>query len=99
MTMLTVTVYQYTTFDPKAGGMRVAPRRATRKAIENLNRVKAAAVILRRFPLFDDEKIVSTYARGMSMRRSEVHIRELYGLDVSPDLASAVTAVPQEVAL
>ena len=47
-----------------------------------------------------DEKIVSMYARGMSVREIQGHIRELYGLDVSPDLVSAVTdAVLEEVAL
>lgn len=52
----------------------------------------------RRFPGFD-EKIVSMYARGMSTREIQGHLRELYGLDVSPDLVSAVTdAVLEEVA-
>jgi hypothetical protein len=46
MTMPKVTVYQYTTFDPTFRTMRVAPRWATRKAIEKLNRVKTVAVIL-----------------------------------------------------
>jgi putative transposase len=53
----------------------------------------------RRFPGFD-EKIVSMYARGMSTREIQGHIRELYGLDISPDLVSAVTdAVLEEVAI
>src|SRR5215208_1650409 len=52
----------------------------------------------RRFPGFDD-KIVSMYARGMSTREIQGHLRELYGLEVSPDLVSAVTdAVLDEVA-
>ncbi len=52
----------------------------------------------RRFPGFDD-KIVSMYARGMSTREIVGHLRELYGIDVSPDLISAVTdAVLEEVA-
>lgn len=52
----------------------------------------------RRFPGFD-EKIVSMYARGMSTREIQGHLRELYGLDVSPDLVSAVTdAVLEEIA-
>jgi putative transposase len=51
----------------------------------------------RRFPGFDD-KIVSMYARGMSTREIQGHLRELYGIDVSPDLISAVTdAVLEEV--
>lgn len=53
----------------------------------------------RRFPDFD-EKIISMYARGMSTREITGHVRELYGLDVSPDLISAVTnAVLDEIAL
>jgi len=52
----------------------------------------------RRFPGFDDT-IVSMYARGMSTREIQGHLRELYGLEVSPDLVSAVTdAVLEEVA-
>ena len=38
-----------------------------------------------------DEKIVSMYARGMTVREIRGHLDELYGLDVSPDLISAVT--------
>src|SRR3954469_21883697 len=52
----------------------------------------------RRFPGFDD-KIVSMYARGMSTREIVGHLRELYGVEVSPDLVSAVTdAVLDEIA-
>lgn len=52
----------------------------------------------RRFPGFDD-KIISMYARGMSTREIQGHLRELYGLEVSPDLISAVTdAILEEVA-
>ena len=52
----------------------------------------------RRFPGFDD-KIVSMYARGMSTREIAGHLRELYGVEVSPDLVSVVTdAVLDEVA-
>ncbi len=52
----------------------------------------------RRFPGFDD-KIVSMYARGMSTREIQGHLRELYGIEVSPDLVSTVTdAVLDEVA-
>ena len=51
----------------------------------------------RRFPGFDN-KIISMYARGMSTREIVGHLRELYGIDVSPDLISAVTdAVLEEV--
>lgn len=52
----------------------------------------------RRFPGFDD-KIVAMYARGMSTREITSCLRELYGLEVSPDLISTVTdAVLEEVA-
>lgn len=52
----------------------------------------------RRFPGFDD-KIISMYARGMSTREITGHLRELYGIEVSADLISAVTdAVLEEVA-
>src|SRR3954447_18789821 len=52
----------------------------------------------RRFPGFDD-KVVSMYARGMSTREIQGHLRELYGIEVSPDLISAVTdAVLEEIA-
>jgi putative transposase len=44
----------------------------------------------RRFPGFDD-KIIALYARGMSTRDIQAHVRELYGLVISPDLVSAVT--------
>ncbi len=44
----------------------------------------------RRFPGFDD-KIVSMYARGMTVREIQGHLLELYGLEVSPDLISTVT--------
>jgi putative transposase len=52
----------------------------------------------RRFPGFDD-KIVAMYARGMSTRDIQAHIEEIYGIEVSPALVSAVTdAVLDEVA-
>ena len=52
----------------------------------------------RRFPDFD-AKIVSMYARGMTVREIRGHLEEIYGIDVSPDLISTVTdAVLDEVA-
>jgi putative transposase len=52
----------------------------------------------RRLPGFDD-KIVSMYARGMTVREIRGHLAELYGIDVSPELISAVTdAVLDEIA-
>jgi putative transposase len=59
---------------------------------------KLIAKYQRRFPDFD-EKISSMYARGMTVREIRGHLEELYGIDVSPDLISAVTdAVLDEVA-
>ena len=45
-----------------------------------------------------DDKILSLYARGMTVREIQGHLAELYGTDVSPDLISRVTdAVLDEV--
>ena len=44
----------------------------------------------RRFPGFD-EKIVSMYARGMTVREIQAHLAEMYSVEVSPDLISKVT--------
>lgn len=50
-----------------------------------------------RFDGFDD-RIISMYARGMTVRNIQAHLKELYAVDVSPDLISQVTdAVVQEV--
>ena len=38
-----------------------------------------------------DEKILSLYARGMSVREIQGHLQEMYGADVSPTLISSVT--------
>ena len=52
----------------------------------------------RRFPGFD-QKVIALYARGMSTRDIQAHLRELYGIEISPELVSAVTdAVLEEVA-
>ena len=59
---------------------------------------KLIAKYQRRFPDFDD-KIISMYARGLSVREIRSHLEEIYGIEVSPDLISAVTdAVLEEVA-
>jgi putative transposase len=51
----------------------------------------------RRFPGFD-QKIIALYARGLSTRDIQGHLRELYGIEISPELVSAVTdAVLDEV--
>lgn len=49
------------------------------------------------WPGFDD-KILSLYARGMTVREIQSHLEEMYGTDVSPALISTVTdAVLDEV--
>ena len=46
-----------------------------------------------------DPKLIAKYARGMTVREIRGHLEELYGIEVSPDLISAVTdAVLDEVA-
>ncbi len=45
-----------------------------------------------------DEKILSLYARGMTVREIQAHLEEMYGTEVSPTLISSVTdAVADEV--
>jgi putative transposase len=44
----------------------------------------------RRLPGFDD-KVISLYARGLTTREVQGHLKELYGVNVSPTLISAVT--------
>lgn len=45
-----------------------------------------------------DDKVLSLYARGMSTREIQGHLKELYGTEVSPDLISRVTdAVLEDV--
>jgi len=38
-----------------------------------------------------DNKIVSMYARGMTVREIRGHLEGIYGVEVSPDLISRVT--------
>lgn len=38
-----------------------------------------------------DEKVIALYARGMTTRDIQHHLRELYGTDVSPELISRAT--------
>jgi putative transposase len=45
-----------------------------------------------------DDKIISLYARGMTVREIQAHLEEIYGTEVSPSLISSVTdAVADEV--
>jgi putative transposase len=51
----------------------------------------------RRFTGFDD-RILSLYARGMTTRDIQGHLKEIYGVEVAPSLISEVTdAVMEEV--
>lgn len=38
-----------------------------------------------------DDKILSLYARGMTVREIQIHLEEMYGTEVSPTLISTVT--------
>jgi len=52
----------------------------------------------RRFTGFDD-KILALYARGLTVREIQAFLREMYVVDVSPDVISTVTdAIVDEVA-
>jgi len=45
-----------------------------------------------------DDKIISLYARGMTVREIQAHLQEMYATEVSPSLISSVTdAVSEEV--
>ena len=51
----------------------------------------------KRFDGFDD-KILSMYARGMTVREIQGHLEDIYAVEVSPDLISSVTdSVLEEV--
>lgn len=51
----------------------------------------------RRLPGFD-EKVIALYARGMRTREIQGHLKELYQVEISPDLISTVTdAVLEDV--
>lgn len=45
-----------------------------------------------------DDKIISMYARGMTTRDIQGHIKELYGADISPTMISSITDKVLEVA-
>jgi putative transposase len=45
-----------------------------------------------------DDKVISLYARGMTVREIQAHLEEMYGTEVSPSLISSITdAVAEEV--
>lgn len=45
-----------------------------------------------------DDKVISLYARGMTVREIQAHLEEMYGTDISPSLISSITdAVADEV--
>lgn len=49
----------------------------------------------KRLPLFNDQ-IISLYSRGMTTRNIQSHLKEIYGVEVSPELISKVTDVVHE---
>ena len=52
---------------------------------------------VRRFKGFDD-KVISLYARGMTVREIRSHLEEIYQTTISPDLISTITdAIIEEV--
>jgi len=38
-----------------------------------------------------DEKVISLYARGLTVREIQAHLAEIYGTEISPDLISKIT--------
>lgn len=50
----------------------------------------------REFKGFDD-KILSMYSHGMTVREISSHLKDIYGMDVSPDLISRVTDSVKEL--
>lgn len=45
-----------------------------------------------------DDKVISLYARGMTVREIKAHLEEMYGTEISPSLISSITdAVADEV--
>jgi putative transposase len=45
-----------------------------------------------------DDKVISLYARGMTVREIQSHLEEMYGTEISPSLISSITdAVADEV--
>ena len=49
----------------------------------------------KRLALFNDQ-IISLYSRGMTTRDIQAHLKEIYGVDVSPELISRVTDAVHE---
>lgn len=45
-----------------------------------------------------DDKVISLYARGRTVREIQAHLEEMYGTEISPSLISSITdAVAEEV--
>lgn len=44
-----------------------------------------------------NERVISLYARGMTVRDIQAHIREMYEVEISPDLISSITDAVLEV--
>lgn len=50
--------------------------------------------IVRKYQTVDsvlEERVISMYAKGVSTRDIQVHLEDLYGIDVSPSMISAIT--------
>lgn len=74
------------TLKTKDGDLQIAvPRDRTGRFVP-----KIVPKHTRRFDGFDN-KIISMYARGMTVREIQGHLLEIYGTEVSPDLISTVT--------
>ena len=46
-----------------------------------------------------DDKIISMYAKGMTVRDIQAHVQELYGAELSPALISNITDKVMETAI
>jgi transposase-like protein len=43
-----------------------------------------------------EEKVISLYARGLTVREIQGHLAEIYGTEISPDLISRITGAAIE---
>ena len=90
--------------DRRNGGSRKTVATDSGKAVQDIPRDRNGtfdplliAGYQRRFPELD-RKIISMHARGMTAREIQGHIEEIYGVEASPSLISAIAdAVMEEV--
>lgn len=45
-----------------------------------------------------DDKVISLYARGMTVREIQAHLEEMYGTEISPSLISSITDAVSDLA-